>query len=122
MSHQPDRTRAAAADEQTDYVVEFPPLRPKNLIRLGEDLLHASLIPISGDYYPHTEQDQYLSSISALTLRNRNSPTDLSPMEEAELEEALRKVHLPHWIFSRLTLLMVRPWLPYLTAAGNIPY
>jgi len=75
-------------DRRTDDSVEFPTIRPKNLIRLGEDSLRTSLIPATGMSYPvGAEGRRYLSLISDMILRDRTSPTGLSPAEAAALVE-----------------------------------
>ena len=94
----------------TDDLVEFPPLGPEDLVRLGEDLLH--VYPIWCKYDKYLRNDECVSSVSAMISRGTISPTDLSPAEATVLAETFRKVLLPRQIPSqRLTPLAVRPCL-----------
>jgi len=104
--------------------VQLPPLQPKNLIRLGEDLLHTSLAYIPADPpYDREKGGRYLSSISDLISRGRTSPTGLSSAEAEALDGTFREVLLPHWVFPRsLILPMVRPYIPCPSDDGTIPY
>ena len=115
-SESPTQQNPCGGDRQTVDSVEFPPVRPKNLIRLGEDLLRASLIPATGMSYPVGAEDrQYLSLVSDMISRDRYSPTGLSPEESEALAETFRKVNSPHWALSQsLTPLVVRPHRSYL--------
>ena len=99
----------------TNELVEFPPVSPENLIRLGEDLLH--VYPIYREHRNEAWGKEYLSSISTVISRGtRTSPTNLSSEEATALAEAFRKVSLSRHIPSRcLTLLVVRPYLDGLT-------
>jgi len=78
----------------TNHLVEFPPLGSKDLIRLGEDLLHVH--PIFRKHRHNAqESDAYIPSVSNLISRGGNSPTGLSSEEATALAETFRKVHLP---------------------------
>ena len=93
----------------TEDLVEFPPLGPEDLIRLGEDLLH--VYPIWCKYDKYLRKDECVSSVSAVISRGTISPTDLSPAEATVLAETFRKVLLPLQIPSQsLTPLAVRPY------------
>jgi len=116
-SESPTRTSPRGDGLQTDDLVEFPLVRRRNLIRLGEDLLHASSIPTAIAYYDVTSTErQYLSSISDLISRDRTSPIGLSPAETAALAGRFRKVPIPCSISQALSLtpLMVRLYQSYL--------
>ena len=90
-------------------LVEFPPIGHKNLIRLGEDLLH--VYPIWCECWEHARNDQYVSSVSAVISRETNPPTDLSPAEATALAETFREVVFPRHIPSQsLTPLAIRPY------------
>jgi len=79
-----------------DDLVEFPPIRPKNLIILGEDLwIPTSILPPRVRDNITKECEQYLSSIFELISRGGKSPTGLSPMEAATLEKTFREVQPP---------------------------
>jgi len=100
---------ASSGSWLTNDLVDFPPLSPENLIRLGEDLLHACLIHNRARSTP--ESNRYLSSISAIMPRGETAPTRLSLEEATALAEIFRKVSLPHQISSQcLTSLVVRPY------------
>ena len=100
---------ASSVSWLTNGLVEFPPLSSENLIRLGEDLLHAC--PIHTRVRDTPQSNKYLSSISALISRGKTSPTGLSSEEATALAEIFHKVSLPHQIPSqRLTPLVVRPY------------
>ena len=102
-------------------LVEFPPVRPKNLIRLGEDLLHAfSTARLHGIPRIHQHRSlstrleqgsKYISLISGLIPKDGNTLTSLSSREEAELAELFHlKVPFPYQIFPKSqTFIMVRP-------------
>jgi len=93
----------------TNDLVEFPPLSPENLIRLGEDLLHTC--PIHNQARSTPLNNKYLSPISAMMPRGKTAPTRLSLEEATALAEIFRKVYLPHQISSQcLTSLVVRPY------------
>ena len=93
----------------TDDLVEFPPLGPENLVRLGEDLLH--VYPIWCKYSNEARNDECVSRVSAMISKSKNSPTGLSPAEATILAEMFRKVLLPRQIPSQcLTPLAVRPY------------
>ena len=92
-------------DEQVS-IVEFPPVSPENLVRLGEDLLRASSIPISFDcQHISAEGRQYLSSISGLISRGKISPMGLA--EVVDLAKIFQKAGLLHCIFSRSLMPLV---------------
>ena len=80
----------------TDDLVEFPPLGPEDLVRLGEDLLH--VYPIWCEYRGYAQNDERVSRVSAMISKSKNSPTDLSPAEATVLAETFRKVLLPRQI------------------------
>jgi len=65
-SESPTQPTPSSGDLRADVSVEFPPVSPDNLIRLGEDLLRTNSLPISGDFYPVPRSTQYLSPISNL--------------------------------------------------------
>ena len=95
----------------TNDLVEFPPISPENLIRLGEDLLHVHPIYCEVWGWIYREEGEYVSSISNMISRGKTSPTGLSSEEATALAETFRKVPLPHQIPSRcLTPLVVRPY------------
>jgi len=85
----------------TNDLVEFPPLSPKNLVRLGEDLLHAHPIHDRVRVCFQPESDKYLSSISAMMSSSKTSRKGLSSEEATALAELFRKVSLPHQIPSQ---------------------
>jgi len=94
----------------TDGLVEFPPVSPKDLIRLGEDLLHVCPIYNAIDYHSWRD-DEDLPPISALITRGKASPAGLSSEDAAALTEIFRKVSHPRQIPSQyLTPLVVRPY------------
>ena len=105
--------------------MEFPPVDPKNLVRLAEDFLQAysalcQLVP--PDYSVVSRGRIYISSISGLISKGGVSPTNLFPTEAAALAETLRKVSFPRWIFLWfLTLLVGRPYRPYQSPATRTP-
>jgi len=96
----------------TSDLVDFPPLGSEDLIRLGEDLLHVYPIFYKDRYYLPKRDSKTVSSISAVILRGKTSPTGLSPEEATALAETFRNVPLPRRIPSWcLTPLVVRPYL-----------
>jgi len=108
-SESPIQPNANGGGRLTSDLVEFPPLSPENLIRLGEDLLHVCSIYNQIRYIP--PQDKNRSSISALISRGKKSPTGLSSEGAAALAEIFLEVPLPHQITSQcLTHLVVRPY------------
>jgi len=140
LSRRPNRTRNVVADEQDDPV-DFLSVSPRNLIRLGEDLLRASSIPTTLTNSPTTPEDrQYLSSVSDLisgdrTFTTNPSPVEgaalwspeetaagLSPAEVTTLAETFRGVRLPPWVLPQyLTRLISRPYPPYPPGRGTFP-
>ena len=108
-SESPIQLNANGGNRLTNDLVEFPPLSPENLVRLGEDLLQACSIYNQIRHIP--PRDKNRSSISALISRGKASPTGLSSEGAAALAENFRKVPLPHQITSQcLTYLVVRPY------------
>jgi len=99
----------------TTDLVEFPPLGPEDLVRLGEDLLH--ICPIYNKVRYHSqEDDEHLSSISNVISRGMISPMGLSSEEATALAERFRKVPLPRQICSQcLTHLVIRSYPDILT-------
>jgi len=92
LSTQPN---SGGVDRPMDDLVEFPPLGSVDLIRLGEDLLHA--YPI---YHKHRDDIRhdvvYIASVSNLISRGENSaPGTFSSEEATALEATFRKVPFP---------------------------
>jgi len=84
---------ASSGSWLTNNLVEFPPVSPENLIRLGEDLLH--VCPIHDKVRCASLKGRHLPSISAMISRGKISPTGLSSEDATALAEIFRKVSLP---------------------------
>ena len=63
-----------------------------NLIRLGEDLLHAFPIYHEREHLTPEEDQQHISSIANVISRYKTSPADLSSEEATALAETFHKV------------------------------
>jgi len=94
-SESPAQLNSSSAGLLTNRSVEFLPLGPENLIRLGEDLLHTFPIFQPDERRIPNEDKEHISSISNLVSRNRISPTDLPSEEAAALAETFCKVPFP---------------------------
>jgi len=92
-----------------DDLVEFPPLGSEDLIRLGEDLLH--VYPIYCEEHNTRQDGKYVSSISEVVVRGKNSATGLSSEEATALAEMFRKVPPVRQLSSQCLMpLVIRPY------------
>ena len=88
----------------------FPLVSPKNLIRLGEDLLH--VYPIYCEDRNGTLDNIYIPWIFEVVSKGKASPTGLSSEEANALAGVFREVPLPYKIlYQCLTPLVVRLYL-----------
>ena len=81
---------------RADGPVDFPPVGPKNLVRLAEDSLrvYSTLRRLNPWYGAVAADREYISSVSGLisTSRDATSPTSLSSTEAAALTEIFCEV------------------------------
>ena len=96
---------SSSSSRLTDDLVEFPPLSPEDLIRLGEDLVH--IYPIHDKHVGYPWHDERVSLISDMISKGKTSPMGLSPEEATLLAEAIRKVPLPRQIPSQCLMPLV---------------
>ena len=101
-SESPIQPNSNSGCRLTDDLVEFPPLSPEDLLRLGEDLLH--VYPIWCEHGKYARNNECVSSVSAVISRGTNPPTGLSTDEATELAETFRKVLLPRAAKSTLSV------------------
>ena len=82
-----------------DVLVEFPPVGPKNLVRLAEELLYTfQILPLDPDELTTLRtMQEYISNVIS---RDGTSPPSLSSAEAAAETETFDKVPFPRKTFS----------------------